>query len=112
MNKHVDPSSQLEPLLRRLAAGRAEPIEAAGSPHRDVTRGLVVLGVFLLVFVGWGLFARLDSGVYAPGTVAVFGNRQSVQHKDGGIVAELDVREGDRVRAGQVLMRLAADELE
>ena len=112
MNKHVDPSAQLEPLLRRLAAGRAEPIEAAGSPYRDVTRGLVVLGVFLLVFVGWGLLARLDSGVYAPGTVVVFGNRQSVQHKDGGIVAELDAREGDRVRAGQVLLRLAADELQ
>jgi len=112
MNKHVDPSAQLEPLLRRLAAGRVEPVEIAGSPNRDITRGLVVLGVFLLLFVGWGLFARLDSGVYAPGTVVVFGNRQSVQHKDGGIVAELDVHEGDRVKAGQVLLRLTAEELE
>jgi len=111
MNKHVDPSAQLEPLLRRLAAGRAEPVDD-GSPRRDVVRGLVVLGAFLLVFVGWGLVARLDAGVYAPGTVVVFGNRQSVQHKDGGIVAELDVREGDRVKAGQVLLRLTAEELE
>jgi len=112
MNKHVDPNAQLEPLLRRLAAGRAEAADLDGSPRRDVARGLLVLGAFLLVFVGWGLVARLDSGVYAPGTVVVFGNRQSVQHKDGGIVAELDVREGDRVKAGQVLLRLTADELE
>ena len=112
MNKHVDPSAQLEPLLRRLAAGRAEPVDMDGSPRRDVARGLLVLAVFLLVFVGWGLYARLDSGVYAPGTVVVFGNRQSVQHRDGGIVAELDVHEGDRVRSGQVLLRLTADDLE
>jgi HlyD family secretion protein len=41
----------------------------------------------------------------------VFGNRQSVQHRDGGIVSELDVHEGDRVQSGQVLLRLSADEL-
>jgi HlyD family secretion protein len=111
MNQRVDPS-QLEPLLRRLAAGRDEALDLEGSPNRDVARGLLVLGVFLLLFVGWGLYARLDAGVYAPGTVVVFGNRQSVQHKEGGIVAELDVHEGDRVRSGQVLLRLAADELE
>jgi HlyD family secretion protein len=112
MTKPIDPS-QFEPLLRRLAAGREEAPETIdGSPNRDVARGLLVLGAFLVVFLGWGLYARLDSGVYAPGTVAVYGNRQSVQHKDGGIVAELDVREGDWVRSGQVLMRLSADDLE
>jgi HlyD family secretion protein len=111
MNQRVDPK-QFEPLIRRLAAGGADVDVLDGSPNRDVTRGLVALGVFLLVFVGWGLYARLDAGVYAPGAVVVFGNRQSVQHKDGGIVAELDVHEGDRVRAGQVLLRLSADELE
>jgi HlyD family secretion protein len=111
MTKHVDPA-QLEPLLRRLAAGREEAGDLDGSPNQDVRRGLIVLGAFLVVFLGWGLYARLDSGVYAPGQVVVFGNRQSVQHKDGGIVAELDVREGDRVRSGQVLMRLAADDLD
>jgi HlyD family secretion protein len=98
--------------LLRMVQGAPEQADLAGSPRRDVTRGLIVLGVFLLVFVGWGLFARLDSGVYAPGTVVVYGNRQSVQHKDGGIVAELDVHEGDRVQAGQVLLRLSADELQ
>jgi HlyD family secretion protein len=111
MNARIDPS-QLEPLLRRLAAGHDEAADAEGSPRRDIVRGLVVLGAFLLVFLGWGLLARLDAAVYAPGSVVVFGNRQTVQHKDGGIVAELDVREGDRVKAGQVLLRLAADDLD
>jgi HlyD family type I secretion membrane fusion protein len=110
MNQRVDPS-QFEPLLMRLATGRPEGDDIDGSPNRDVARGLIALGVFLLLFLGWGLYARLDAGVYAPGAVVVYGNRQSVQHKEGGIVSELDVREGDRVKAGQVLLKLTADEL-
>src|SRR5579859_3369295 len=101
MNQRVDPS-QFEPLLRRLASGGPDTDDIDGSPNRDVRRGLIAIGVFLAVFLGWGLYARLDAGVYAPGAVVVYGNRQSVQHKDGGIVSELDVREGDRVRSGQV----------
>src|SRR5580658_6733195 len=87
--------------------GTASP----ASPRREIVGGLVVLGLFLAVFLGWGLLAPLDAGVYAPGPVAVYGNRQTVQHRDGGIVAELDVREGDRVQSGQVLLRLSGDEL-
>ncbi len=85
--------------------------DSPASPRREITGGLVVLGLFLLVFVGWGLIFHLDAGVYAPGVVAVYGSRQTVQHRDGGIVSELDVRESDRVRAGQVLLKLSGDEL-
>ena len=81
------------------------------SPRREIVGGLVVIGIFLAVFLGWGLIARLDAGVYAPGAVTVYGNRQSVQHRDGGIVSELDAHEGDRVQDGQVLLRLSGDEL-
>jgi HlyD family secretion protein len=90
----------------------APPRRAGGSARREIVGGLVVIGLFLLLFVGWGLVAELDAAVYAPGEVAVFGNRQTVQHRDGGIVSELDVREGDRVQSGQVLLRLSGDELE
>jgi HlyD family type I secretion membrane fusion protein len=82
------------------------------SARREIVGGLIVLGVFVLAFIGWGLIAQLDAAVYAPGAVTVFGNRQSVQHRDGGIVAELDVREGDRVQAGQVLLKLSGSDVE
>jgi HlyD family type I secretion membrane fusion protein len=81
------------------------------SAHRQIWLGLGVAGLFLAVLFGWGLWARLDSAVYAPGQIEVANNRQAVQHRDGGIVSELDVHEGDRVTAGQVLLRLNADEL-
>jgi HlyD family secretion protein len=81
-------------------------------PRREIILGLSAGGLFLLVLIGGGMVANLDAGVYAPGQVVVTGNRQSVQHRDQGIVSELDVHEGDRVKAGQVLLRLNDDELQ
>ncbi|GAA0195870.1 HlyD family secretion protein [Brevundimonas nasdae] len=72
--------------------------------------GTVIL-LFFGLFLGWAALAPLDAGAYASGQVAVTGNRQAVQHRDGGVVRSLSVREGDRVRQGQVLMRLNAGEL-
>ena len=54
----------------------------------------------------------LDAGVNAPGTIAVSGNRQTVQHKDGGVVTAIHVREGQHVEAGEVLIELSAPEVQ
>jgi HlyD family type I secretion membrane fusion protein len=43
--------------------------------------------------------------------IAVSGNRQAVQHRDGGVVTALHVREGQKVRSGEPLIELAAPEL-
>ena len=80
-------------------------------PRREILLGLSAGGLFLFALFGWGMWAHLDAGVYAPGQIVVSGNRQSVQYRDSGIVSELDVHDGDRVKAGQVLLRLNADEL-
>ena len=57
-------------------------------------------------FMAWTTLAPLDAGVAAPGTVVVSGNRKAVQPLVGGKIAELAVRDGDEVRAGQILVRL------
>jgi membrane fusion protein, adhesin transport system len=68
---------------------------------------LRVIGfVVLLVFV-WALFAPIDRIVRAEGRVIAAGRAQIIQHLEGGIVQEILVREGQRVEAGQVLMRLS-----
>jgi HlyD family secretion protein len=66
---------------------------------------------FFVVFLGWAALVPLDAGVNAAGQVAVLGNRQTVQHKDGGIVTAIHVREGQHVKAGDVLIELSAPEL-
>ena len=66
---------------------------------------------FFVLFLGWAALVPLDAGVNAPGTIAVAGNRQSVQHHDGGVVTAIHVREGQHVAPGQVLIELSAPEL-
>lgn len=57
-------------------------------------------------FFLWAFFAPLDKGVPLSGTVTVASNRKAVQHQTGGIVDEILVKEGDRVKSGQVLVRM------
>ncbi|HWU68299.1 MAG TPA: HlyD family type I secretion periplasmic adaptor subunit [Stenotrophobium sp.] len=65
---------------------------------------IVVLG--LGGFLAWALFAPLDKGVPLSGTVAKESNRKAIQHQMGGIVKEILVKDGDVVKAGQVLVRM------
>lgn len=55
---------------------------------------------------GWAATAQLTGAVIASGSVTVDRNLKSIQHRDGGIVSEIAIREGDFVQAGQVLLRL------
>ncbi|MDT8364443.1 MAG: HlyD family type I secretion periplasmic adaptor subunit [Nitrosomonas sp.] len=63
---------------------------------------LVGVGGFLL----WATFAPLDKGVPLSGSVMVATNRKAVQHQTGGIVDEILVREGEKVLAGQHLVKM------
>ncbi len=60
----------------------------------------------LAAFLGWCCAARLDEVAVADGAVAPQGRVKTVQHLEGGIVAELHVAEGDGVAAGDPLVRL------
>jgi HlyD family secretion protein len=81
----------------------------SGAP--EIRSGLIALLVFFVGFGGWAAFAPLDAAVVAPGVVVVSGNRQTVQHRDGGIVSRIAVKEGDRVQQGQILIELGSPEL-
>lgn len=72
----------------------------------------IVIGGFSVIFVtfgvfgGWAAVAKLDAAVVAPGTISLEGNRKVVQHLEGGLVAEILVKEADMVVEGQPLIRL------
>lgn len=68
--------------------------------------GYGLIAVFLGGFGIWATTAELDGAAIAPGIVAATGQNVLVAHLDGGIVASIDVREGDRVKAGQRLLEL------
>ncbi|MGY2734595.1 HlyD family type I secretion periplasmic adaptor subunit [Sphingomonas sp. UYP23] len=80
-------------------------------PTRDIRAGAVIAALFFVLFLGWASFARLDAAAFASGSLVVSGQRQAVQHRDGGVVGAIYVREGQRVEKGQLLIRLAASEV-
>ncbi|MCF6326163.1 MAG: HlyD family type I secretion periplasmic adaptor subunit [Devosiaceae bacterium] len=70
-----------------------------------------IVGLFSLVLLvggigGWAYTASIAGAVIAQAMVVVESNSKQVQHLEGGIVAQLNVRSGDRVEAGEVLIRL------
>jgi epimerase transport system membrane fusion protein len=65
--------------------------------------------IVLLVFGGfgtWSALASLSSAALAPGVITVESYRKTVQHLEGGIVQSIQVRDGDVVTKGQVLVTL------
>ncbi len=76
------------------------------NPRPAITTGLVIIAVTFGGFGTWAATAPLNSAVISSGTVKVFSSRQKVQHLEGGIVREILVSNGDRVEAGQTLVRL------
>ncbi|MFP6849951.1 MAG: HlyD family type I secretion periplasmic adaptor subunit [Pseudomonas sp.] len=68
--------------------------------------GLAILLLTFGLFGCWAALAPLSSAALAPGVVTVKSYRKTVQHLEGGIVRELRVRDGDQVKAGDVLLVL------
>ena len=78
--------------------------------RRSMRRHLVTAIVVVLVLVvgvgGWAATAVISGAVVASGSLVVDTNVKKVQHPTGGIVGELRVRDGDRVHASDVVVRL------
>ena len=89
-----------------------ESLAVRANPARDIRVGLLIAAIFFVGFLGWSAIARLDAAALAPGKLVVSGQRQTVQHRDGGVVAQVLVKEGQHVRQGDVLVRLAAADVE
>jgi HlyD family type I secretion membrane fusion protein len=85
--------------------------QQASDPRREIRLGTLVMAAFLVAILLWAGFMPLADGVHAHGVIAVSGNRQAVQHRDGGVVTAIHVREGQKVRSGEPLVELAAPEL-
>ena len=73
---------------------------------RVVAAGMLVIAIGATALVAWGVSAPLSGAIIAPAFVKVEMNRKVVQHQEGGIVKEILVRDGQRVRQGETLIVL------
>ncbi len=88
------------------APAKPAPAASAGGVGSPARLGLWALGLGFGGFLLWAALAPLDEGVPATALVTVDTKRKTVQHLSGGIVREVLVHEGQRVKEGQILFRL------
>ncbi|MBX9844016.1 MAG: HlyD family type I secretion periplasmic adaptor subunit [Xanthobacteraceae bacterium] len=81
-------------------------LDSTRSIHRHVLAGLIIVLVLAGGVGGWAGTMTLSGALIAQGQVVVDSNVKKVQHPTGGIVGELRVRDGDRVKQGDVVVRL------
>uniref|UniRef100_Q07SW8 Membrane fusion protein (MFP) family protein n=1 Tax=Rhodopseudomonas palustris (strain BisA53) TaxID=316055 RepID=Q07SW8_RHOP5 len=104
--KHID-TSEFVPVAAE--PNPRQPGAAADKPFRLWPRVLGGASLVVLLVIGcggWSALAMLEGAVIAQGAVKVDQNLKEVQHRDGGIVKTLAVRQGDFVQQGQVLATL------
>lgn len=94
-----------------LASRNGSDLRASGKPRQPFGLWTAVAGfVIIVVFAGalgaWAAIVPLESAVVAQGTFKVRSSARTIQHLEGGIIDEIHVRDGDRVKAGDVLIRL------
>jgi HlyD family secretion protein len=81
------------------------------NPERRSIRHHLLGGTIIAILLvggvgGWGATTELSGAVIAPASVVVDTNVKKIQHPTGGVVGELFVRDGQRVSAGNVVLRL------
>lgn len=80
------------------------------NPRASIRRLNIIGLVTMLVLVGgaggWAASTDLEGAVIAPGTLVVDSDVKKVQHPTGGVVGEINISNGDRVKAGDVVIRL------
>jgi HlyD family secretion protein len=78
--------------------------------HRVLRRqAMMIAGAaafLVLVLGGWAATTEFSGAVIAPGQLVVGSNVKKVQHPTGGVVSELNVRDGQHVAAGEIVVRL------
>ncbi|SDZ58880.1 HlyD family secretion protein [Jannaschia faecimaris] len=92
-----------------LTVNTAEPEWYAAVPRSIKWHVIISFSLMIVTFGGFGLWALnapLAAAVIAQGSFVATGQNKIVQHLEGGSIQEINVREGDHVQAGQILLHL------
>jgi HlyD family secretion protein len=74
--------------------------------RRPLAMGFVAAGLLVVGVGGWAAITEISGAVIASGKLVVDSNVKKVQHPTGGVVGELLAKDGDRVKQGDVVVRL------
>ena len=74
--------------------------------RRPLAMGFIAAALLVVGVGGWAAVTEISGAVIASGKLVVDSNVKKVQHPTGGVVGELLAKDGDRVRQGDVVVRL------
>lgn len=83
-------------------------LEEARTPYL-VRASILVICFSFIAFVAWSALTRINELARTTGEISPSSHIQIIQHLEGGIVEEIAVRDDDRVKAGQVLLRMSGE---
>jgi HlyD family type I secretion membrane fusion protein len=81
------------------------------SPRKQILTGALATVFGVGAFAAWAAVTEINGAVVAGGLIQVAERRQQIQHPFGGVVSEIAVRDGQRVKAGDTIIRLDDTEL-
>jgi HlyD family secretion protein len=90
----------------RLEAVDVQDARIRGGLRRRLLAGYIVTAIFVFGIVGYAALVDIRGAVIAPGNMVVEGNIRRIQHQDGGSVAAILVRNGQKVAAGDLLVKM------
>lgn len=95
--------------MSTMAIGGPKP--AAKKTVRDSIKFHLILGLAIVLVIvvglgGWASTVLISGALIAPGQIVVESNVKKVQHPTGGVVGEVRARDGDLVKAGDIVVRL------
>lgn len=91
-------------LMAAAQGGGGKPPAEAYAKY--LRQGFIALFILVVCMGGWASVFKIKGAVIASGVIMVEGKPKTLQHLDGGIVGDILVKNGDVVKAGQIVLRL------
>jgi HlyD family type I secretion membrane fusion protein len=93
------------PLIKHIDGGSLK-FSDEPFPKQLIRGGIVIIVIFIASLFIWASLAPIDGAVVSPGIIGVSSHRKQIQHLESGIIEAILVTDGDKVKKGQLLVKL------
>jgi len=102
--KVIEGQAEERELIKKIGGdeGDNETVDTSVAVPKSI--GFLVITIVFGFLIGWSYLAPLESAAYAPGFVTVESYRKTIQHLEGGIVKEIQTKDGELVNKGDILI--------
>lgn len=101
------PESQPDPstVVPLFGGEQAVPPDLKRKMNNPIRTGALVIGIGVFGLLAWAAVSSVSSAVVAPGVIRAEANRKTLKSLEGGMIEQINVREGQRVTRGQTLLQ-------